>query len=84
MCLAVSFSLFVFSARRADELCVKINGNMKHLFAMMNDRTLFWIAAVLKGYQRYHNYIRPREALHGKTLSEACGKTIEAENNGKP
>ena len=29
---------------RADELYVKINGNMKYLFAMMDDETRFWIA----------------------------------------
>ncbi|MGA3290965.1 MAG: hypothetical protein ABSD42_12080 [Candidatus Bathyarchaeia archaeon] len=35
---------------------------------------------VLKGYQIFHNYIRPREALDGKTPSEACGITIEGKN----
>ena len=29
---------------RADELYVKIRGNMKYLFAMMDDQTRFWIA----------------------------------------
>jgi transposase-like protein len=29
---------------RADELYVKIKGNMKYLFAMMDDETRFWIA----------------------------------------
>jgi transposase-like protein len=29
---------------RADELWVKINGDMKYLFAMMDDETRFWIA----------------------------------------
>jgi putative transposase len=29
---------------RADELYVKIRGNMKYLFAMMDDETRFWIA----------------------------------------
>ena len=29
---------------RADELYVKINGDMKYLFAMMDDETRFWIA----------------------------------------
>ncbi len=35
---------------------------------------------VLQGYQLYHNYIRPPEALDGKTPSEACGITIEEKN----
>jgi len=29
---------------RADELWVKVNGNLKYLFAMMDDETRFWIA----------------------------------------
>jgi len=29
---------------RADELFVKVSGNMKYLFAMMDDETRFWIA----------------------------------------
>jgi putative transposase len=156
---------------RADELYVKINGNMKYLFAMMDDETRFWIAqevaetkdkhdsrllfvqakrlmgkqpkhiitdglksyavsaqtifpeathtceitlkgsihnnkmeringeirdrektmrglktkdtAILKGYQIFHNYIRPHEGLDGKTPSEACGITIEGKNKWK-
>jgi hypothetical protein len=35
---------------------------------------------ILKGYQLYHNYVRPHEALDGKTPSEACGIQIEGEN----
>jgi transposase-like protein len=153
---------------RADELYVKINGNMKYLFAMMDDETRFLIAqevaetkdkhdarqlfiqsrrlmgkqpknfttdglptysvaaskifpnakhirhiklqgdmnnnkmeringevrdrektmrglkmdatTILQGYQLFHNYIRPHEALDGKTPSEACGITIEGKN----
>ena len=34
----------VGDAWRADELYVKIAGNMKYLFAMMDDETRFWIA----------------------------------------
>jgi transposase-like protein len=34
----------VSSVWRADELYVKIKGNMKYLFAMMDDETRFWIA----------------------------------------
>ncbi len=33
--------------------------------------------AILQGYQLFHNYIRPHEALDGKTPSEVCGITIE-------
>jgi len=157
---------------RADELYVKIKGDMKYLFAMMDDETRFWIAQevgetktkhdarklfvqakrlmgkqpkelitdglptysvtamkefpnathirkigfdrtahnnnkmermngeirdrektmrgiktkdtpILKGYQLFHNYFRPHEALDGKTPSEACGITIEGKNKWK-
>jgi transposase-like protein len=161
---------------RADELYVKIAGNMKYLFAMMDDETRFWIAQevaeskdkhdtrnllrmakevtgkkpktfitdglasyhdaykkefwtqknprtehvkhitwrgdrnnnkiermngevrdrekvmrglkknetpILKGYQLFHNYIRPHEGLNGKTPSEACGIVIEGQNKWK-
>jgi transposase-like protein len=32
---------------------------------------------ILKGYQLYHNYIRPNEALDGKTPSEVAGIKVE-------
>ncbi len=153
---------------RADEMYIRMAGNMKYLYAMMDDETRFWIAQevaetkekhdareifyqarwlmkkqpktfitdglrtyqtnarrifpeakhirhitlkgephnnkmermngevrdrekvmrglkktdtqILKGYQIYHNYIRPHEALDGKTPAEACGIVIEGEN----
>jgi transposase-like protein len=162
---------------RADELYVKVKGDMKYLFALMDDETRFWIAQeiadskythdartlfkagvkvagkkpmtlitdglpayhdaylkeywtlkketrtehirhimirgdhnnnkmermngevrdrekvmrglkktdtpILKGYQLFHNYIRPHEGLDGKTPSEACGITIEGQNKWK-
>jgi putative transposase len=153
---------------RADELYLKVKGDMKYLFAMMDDETRFWIAqevaetkmkhdarqlfirarsltgkkpktlitdglqtystaceqvfkgtnhirhirlqgdmnnnkmerlngeirdrektmrglkkkrtTILKGYQIYHNYIRPHESLNGKTPAENCGITIKGKN----
>jgi putative transposase len=38
---------------------------------------------ILTGYQLFHNYIRPHEALNGKTPAEACGITIEGKNKWK-
>ena len=35
---------------------------------------------ILTGYQIFHNYIRPHEALDGKTPAEACGIKIEGKN----
>ena len=32
---------------------------------------------ILKGYQLFHNYIRPHEGLDGKTPAEACGIKVE-------
>jgi transposase-like protein len=159
---------------RADELYVKIKGDMKYLFALMDDETRFWIAqevadtkhgydarellrmgkeiadktpatlitdglqsyhdaylkeywtarkdtqtrhvreirmsgkihnnkmerlngevrdrekvmrglkkkdtAILKGYQVFHNYIRPHEALEGKTPADLCGIEVKGQN----
>ena len=155
---------------RADEIYVKIKGNMKYVFALMDDETRYWIAQevagskfkhdaaklfqmgketagkrpnvlitdglpayhdafnrefftntnprsqhinaikltgpannnkmeringeirdrektmrgikkvdtkVLPGMQIYHNYVRPHEALDGKTPAEACGIVVE-------
>jgi putative transposase len=35
---------------------------------------------ILPGMQIYHNYVRPHEALDGKTSAEACGIVVEGEN----
>jgi hypothetical protein len=35
---------------------------------------------ILKGYQIYHNYLRPHEALDSKTPAEMCGIIIEGKN----
>ncbi len=35
---------------------------------------------ILKGYQIFHNYIRPHQGLDGKTPAEACGITIKGKN----
>jgi hypothetical protein len=37
-------------------------------------------AVILRGYQIFHNYIRPHQGLRGKTLSEACGITVQGKN----
>ena len=162
----------VADAWRADELYIKIRGNPKYLFALMDDQTRFWIAQqvadtkytsnirplfarakemtgkrpntmitdgaanfhdafnkefwtrenprtrhiqhirlqgdhnnnkmermnevrdrekvmrglkisdtkILPGYQIYHNYFRPHEALNGKTPAEVAGIKIEGNN----
>jgi transposase-like protein len=35
---------------------------------------------ILKGYQIYHNFLRPHEALKGETPAEKCGIQIKGEN----
>lgn len=35
---------------------------------------------ILKGYQIYHNYMRPHESLNGETPAEKCGIKIGGEN----
>lgn len=35
---------------------------------------------ILKGYQIFHNYIRPHEGLKGKTPAEVCGIEVKGEN----
>lgn len=39
--------------------------------------------AILTGYQLFHNYIRPHEALGNKTPSEVCGIIVEGRNKWK-
>jgi hypothetical protein len=38
---------------------------------------------ILSGYQIFHNYIRPHEALGNKTPAEACGIKVEGQNKWK-
>jgi putative transposase len=166
----------VSDAWRADELYLKVKGNPKYLFALMDDQTRFWIAqqvadtrytsniqplfkdakqiarkrpntvitdgaqkfadafkkefftinnsrtrhishirlqgdhynnkmermngevrdrekvmrglkipdtAISSGYQIYHNYFRPHEALNGKTPAEVCVRAIQGNNKWK-
>jgi transposase-like protein len=168
-----SFQPNVSDTWRADELYIKVKGDMKYLFALIDDETRFWIAQevaenkykhdarklfemskrlmgkkpqviitdglpayhdayftefytmkkprtehirhitlrgdrnnnkmerfngevrdrektmrglkindtpILSGYQIFHNYIRPHEALDGKTPSEACGVQVNGKN----
>jgi len=35
---------------------------------------------IISGYQIYHNYVRPHEALKGKTPAEACGIVVNGQN----
>ena len=35
---------------------------------------------IISGYQIYHNYVRPHEALNGRTPAEACGIVVNGQN----
>lgn len=35
---------------------------------------------VIPGHQIYHNYVRPHEALDGKTPADACGIEVQGKN----
>jgi len=37
-------------------------------------------APMISGYQIYHNYVRPHEALNGRTPAELCGIEVEGKN----
>jgi len=54
---------------RADELYVKIRGNMKYLFAMMDDQTRFWIAQEVADSKEKHD---ARSLFHKS--AEVAGK----------
>jgi putative transposase len=38
---------------------------------------------ILTGYQLFHDYLRPHEAMKGKTPAEKCGIVIEGQNKWK-
>jgi len=55
---------------RADEVYVKIQGNMKYLFAMMDDDTRFWLAQEVADSKFKHdarNLLRSGKEFAGKT-----------------
>jgi transposase-like protein len=54
---------------RADELFVKVKGNMKYLYAMMDDETRYWIAQEVADTK----YIHDARALFAKS-KEVAGK----------
>jgi len=35
---------------------------------------------ILTGYVTYHNYVRPHEALNGKTPADLCGIEVKGQN----
>jgi transposase-like protein len=62
------------------------NNKMERLNGEVRDRekTLRGLKSIdspiLKGYQIFHNYIRPHEGLDGATPADRCGIKVEGEN----
>ena len=58
---------------RADELFMKFSGNMKYLFAMMDDETRFWIAQEVGGsktiYDARHFFQKSEQAIGKKPMT---------------
>jgi transposase-like protein len=59
---------------RADELFLKVKGNMKYLYAMMDDQTRFWIAQEVAD-TKYTADVRELFKL-GKRIAEKTPKTL--------
>jgi transposase-like protein len=59
---------------RADELFLKVKGNMKYLYALMDDQTRFWIAQEV-AETKYTADLRPL-FQQGKRIAEKQPKTL--------
>ena len=59
---------------RADELFLKVKGNMKYLYALMDDQTRFWIAQEVADTKNTAD-VRPL-FQHGKEIAEKKPKTL--------
>jgi putative transposase len=80
---------------RADELYLKVKGDMKYLFAMMDDETRFWIAQEVAETKMKHDarklFIRARSLMGKKpktlitdglqTYSSACEQVFKGTNH---
>jgi hypothetical protein len=68
-----------FNGERHNNKMERMNGELRQREKVM--RTLEKPdTEILSGLQIYHNYIRPHEALHGKTPSEVAGIEIQGKN----
>ena len=68
-----------FNGVRHNNKMERMNGELRQREKVM--RTLEKPdTAILSGMQIFHNYVRPHEALNGKTPSEAAGIRVEGEN----
>jgi putative transposase len=56
----------------------RMNGELRD-----REKVMRGLSKKITGYQLYHNYFRPHEALNGKTHAEKCGIVIEGQNKWK-
>ena len=62
------------------------NNNMERMNGEIRDRERVMRtlekgdSPILKGMEIFHNYLRPHEALDGRTPSEAAGIKVEGDN----
>jgi len=61
----------------ADEVWLKVKGDRKYLFAMMDSETR---SPAIAGIRLYHNYVRPHMGLDGDTPAERAGIEIRGRN----
>lgn len=66
------------SNNKMERMNGEVRDQEKTMRGLKKDETV-----ILQGYQLYHNFIRPHEALGGKTPAEACGIQIQGENKWK-
>lgn len=65
----------VHNNNKMERLNGEIRDREKTMRGLKKKRTV-----MLQGYQLYHNYIRPHEALDGKTPADLCGIDIQGKN----
>ena len=68
----------VHNNNKMERLNGEIRDREKTMRGLKKKRTI-----ILQGYQIYHNYIRPHEALEGKTPADLCGIEIQGQNKWK-
>jgi putative transposase len=68
----------VHNNNKMERLNGEIRDREKTMRGLKKKRTV-----VLQGYQIYHNYIRPHEALDGKTPADLCGIDIQGKDKWK-
>jgi putative transposase len=65
---------------RADELYVKVKGNLKYLYAMMDDQTRYWIAQEVADTK----YVHDARALFAKSKQIAGKRPLTLITDGAP